>query len=135
MLIHHVGSLLSIGTAIYSRSGHMHAVWILVTELTTPFINFRWWLEKGGMKSSPLYLLNGVMIFLMWIVARVLLFPPFFYVVWLQREDIKLMSYWSSFLLFTFPALLTVLNLYWFGKITKGVLKLLKGGSGKDKTE
>lgn len=32
--------------------GHMHAVWMLVTEFTTPFTNLRWWLDnevsRGG---------------------------------------------------------------------------------------
>ena len=47
MLLHHVGSLASVTAAIVTGHGHMHAVWMLVTEFTTPLINLRWWLDKG----------------------------------------------------------------------------------------
>ncbi len=44
------------------------------------------------MKASPLYFWNGMMLFLVWILARLLSFPPFFYVVYIQRDQIKLLS-------------------------------------------
>ncbi|GFH25443.1 TLC domain-containing protein [Haematococcus lacustris] len=46
MVLHHLGSLLSVTTALVTGDGHMHTLWMLVTEFTTPLINNRWWLDK-----------------------------------------------------------------------------------------
>jgi hypothetical protein len=46
MVLHHLGSLLAVTTALVTGNGHMHTIWMLVTEFTTPLINNRWWLEK-----------------------------------------------------------------------------------------
>ncbi len=53
MLLHHIGSLASVTAAIVTGHGHMHALWMLVTEFTTPFINMRWWLDKGVSCCTP----------------------------------------------------------------------------------
>lgn len=125
MLLHHVGSLSSVTAAIITGKGHMHALWMLVTEFTTPFINFRWWFDKAGMKSSPLYFYNGVCILVGWFLARIVVFPPFFYVVYQQREQVKYLNSGTKLLLFVFPPILYMLNLFWFHKIVKGVMKML----------
>lgn len=46
MVLHHLGSLLSVATALLTGDGHMHTLWMLSTEFTTPLINNRWWLDK-----------------------------------------------------------------------------------------
>lgn len=55
MVIHHIGSLFSVTTALLTGNAHMHTIWMLVTEFTTPFINNRWWLDKmvGGGTHAP----------------------------------------------------------------------------------
>ena len=99
----------------------------------------RWWLDKADMKASPLYLYNGVGLFLgcaadrvshhdssravicailrtpckiferpldlfvpllprSWILARIVAFPPYFYVIYIQREQITLLSTYTKFL-------------------------------------
>eukprot|EP00955_Chlamydomonas_euryale_P083749 363887-Chlamydomonas_euryale.AAC.8 len=90
MLLHHMGALVSVLTAVTTGQGHMHTMWMLATEFTTPFIDLRWWLDKANLKSSRLYMYNGMAIFVSWVVARLCIFPPFFYVVWQQREQISL---------------------------------------------
>ncbi|KAG1665439.1 hypothetical protein FOA52_005781 [Chlamydomonas sp. UWO 241] len=126
MLAHHLGSLASVLTAVFMQQGHMHTMWMLVTECTTPFIDLRWLLDKADMKSTPLYFYNGMAIFIVWIVARLSIFPPFFYVVWQQRAQIPLLNVWSIMLLSVIPWVLLALNLLWFSKILKGVIKLLQ---------
>jgi hypothetical protein len=125
MHLHHAGSLMSVSAAVFTGQGHMHATWMLFTEATTPFVNMRWWLDKSDMKSSPLYFYNGVGLFVFWILARIVAFPPFFYVIYKQRDQIKYLSTYTKFLLYVFPIILTTLNLWWFTKILKGVLKML----------
>lgn len=46
MVLHHIGSLLSVVMALMTGDGHMHTLWMLSTEFTTPLINNRWWLDK-----------------------------------------------------------------------------------------
>ncbi|RYR79381.1 hypothetical protein Ahy_A01g004198 isoform F [Arachis hypogaea] len=36
---------------------------VLFTESTTPFVNLRWHLDVAGLKSSKLYIWNGVALF------------------------------------------------------------------------
>jgi uncharacterized membrane protein len=60
-----------------------------------------------------------------WIFARILAFPPFFYVQYLQWDQVKLLSTYTKSLFVTFPVILTILNTWWFSKILKGVIKLL----------
>uniref|UniRef100_A0A1J3EA97 Uncharacterized protein n=1 Tax=Noccaea caerulescens TaxID=107243 RepID=A0A1J3EA97_NOCCA len=42
---------------------------VLISEMTTPEINLRWYLDISGLKQSKSYLINGVAIFLAWLVS------------------------------------------------------------------
>eukprot|EP00955_Chlamydomonas_euryale_P083752 363887-Chlamydomonas_euryale.AAC.11 len=134
MLWHHAGTLLAVTTSILTGQCHMHAVWMLLTEATTPFINMRWWLDKAGRKTSPLYLYNGLCIFFGWIFFRLVSFVPFFYVVINQRDQLKFVHPMCVLIMYVFPPALTLLNIFWFSKILKGVVKGLSGGFTKTKT-
>lgn len=125
MLAHHIGAISSVLVAVLLGQGHMHTIWMLVTEATTPFVNLRWWLDKANMKATLLYFYNGVSIFLTWIIFRLVTFPPFFYVVWQQRGQVELLWPGSVVLLMIVPFLLLFLNIMWFYKIVKGVIKLM----------
>jgi hypothetical protein len=50
------------------------------------------------MKSSMLYVVNGVAILVAWIFARLAVFPPFFYVLYKQRDQILMVRPLSQFL-------------------------------------
>lgn len=125
MLLHHLGSLMSVTTALVTGDCHCHTLWMLVTEFTTPLINNRWWLDKMELKHSQLYVINGLAILVSWIFARMAVFPPFFYVVWKTRDQIFVITHLSKFLATVVPIILTVLNTYWFVKIVKGAYKVL----------
>ncbi|GFH30575.1 TLC domain-containing protein [Haematococcus lacustris] len=112
MVLHHLGSLLSVTTALVTGDGHMHTLWMLVTEFTTPLINNRWWLDKMVRDQG-------------WIFARLLVFPPFFWIVWQTRDQVTEIVPLSKFLLVVVPIILTFLNLFWFYKIVKGAMKIL----------
>ena len=66
-----------------------------------------------------------------WIFARILAFPPFFYVQYVQWGQVKLLSAYTKSLFVTFPIILTILNTWWFSKILKGVIKLLSKPKAK----
>jgi len=46
METHHIAAFLSVFVTVWYREVHMYTLILLATECTTPFINFRWLLEK-----------------------------------------------------------------------------------------
>lgn len=60
MAIHHVAALASVATAGLQQQGHNYTLAMLATEMTTPFVNLRWLLDKavrpgleGGRRRVP----------------------------------------------------------------------------------
>ncbi len=47
MLAHHIAALLSVLAAVWQGQAHMYTLCLLATEVTTPCINMRWWLDKA----------------------------------------------------------------------------------------
>ena len=60
MVLHHIGSLASVAAALWTGECHQLTIWMLSTEFTTPFIAFRFMLDKSGLRRSSLYLVNGI---------------------------------------------------------------------------
>eukprot|EP00198_Chlamydomonas_reinhardtii_P014395 XP_001703732.1 predicted protein [Chlamydomonas reinhardtii] len=79
----------------------------------------------AGLKSHPIYVVNGLLIVASWTVARMATFLPFFKTAWDVRAQVPLMNPLSQVLLLVFPATLAVLNTWWYYKIVKGALKVL----------
>ncbi|XP_031257485.1 TLC domain-containing protein 4-like [Pistacia vera] len=124
-VIHH---LLSIGAVAYSMltgEGQLYTYMVLISETTTPGINLRWYLDTAGMKRSRAYLINGVVIFIAWLVARILLFMYIFYHVYLHYDQVKELDTCGQLLVCIVPIVLTIMNLVWFMKIIKGLTKTL----------
>ncbi|CAN1810179.1 TLC domain-containing protein 4-B [Linum perenne] len=78
-VVHHCLSAIAVAYSMLSGEGQLYTYMCLISEVTTPEINMRWYLDISGMKRSNAYLVNGVLIFLFWLIARVLLFFYIFY--------------------------------------------------------
>ncbi|KAJ9147133.1 hypothetical protein P3X46_029328 [Hevea brasiliensis] len=124
-VIHHLISMIAVAYAMLIGEGQLYIYMVLISETTTPAINLRWYLDTAGMKRSRAYLINGVVIFLAWLVARILLFIYFFYHVYLHYDQIKQIHNFGKLLVLTVPVVLSVMNLMWFWKIIKGLKKTL----------
>ncbi|KAJ8753398.1 hypothetical protein K2173_019797 [Erythroxylum novogranatense] len=124
-VIHHLLSMVSVAYAMLTGEGQLYTFMVLISETTTPGINLRWYLDTAGMKRSKAYLINGVVIFLAWLVSRILLFIYLFYHVHLHFHQVKQMRSLGVFLTTVVPVLLSVMNLIWFGKIIRGLKKTL----------
>ncbi|CAL9782037.1 uncharacterized protein LOC135652101 [Musa acuminata AAA Group] len=124
-VLHHGLSMFSIFLSLVSGKAHMYILMILLTETTTPFVNLRWYLDHAGQKSSNLYLYNGVALFLGWMAARILLFIYFFMHIYLHFHQVKTIFPLGLYTLLTVSPILTLMNLFWFWKILKGMLKTL----------
>uniref|UniRef100_A0A7N0TLD6 TLC domain-containing protein n=1 Tax=Kalanchoe fedtschenkoi TaxID=63787 RepID=A0A7N0TLD6_KALFE len=124
-VIHHSLSGIAVAYAMFTGEGQLYTYMVLISEVTTPEINMRWYLDISGMKRSGAYLLNGIVIFFTWLVARILLFVYMFYHVYLHMEQVNRMHIFGFLLVFVVPAVLGVMNLMWFGKILRGLRKTL----------
>ncbi|CAN0876813.1 TLC domain-containing protein 4 [Linum grandiflorum] len=115
-LLHHGLSLFSIILAILSGNAQIYILMVLFTECTTPFVNLRWYLDVAGQKTSKLYIYNGVMLFLGWLVRTI--FPLGFYTV------------------VTVPPTMSMMNVVWFWKIAKGMVKTVsRARKGHSRTQ
>ncbi|GAY62801.1 hypothetical protein CUMW_220680 [Citrus unshiu] len=66
-VLHHGLSMFSIFLALVSGKAQIYILMVLFTEITTPFVNLRWYLDVAGLKSSNIYICNGVALFLGWL--------------------------------------------------------------------
>lgn len=124
-VFHHLLSLCAISYAMLTGEGQLYTYMVLISEATTPGVNLRWFLDTGGMKRSNAYLINGVVMFFAWLVARILLFVYLFYHIYLHYDQIEQMHRFGYLLAFVVPAVLAVMNMMWFAKILKGLKKQL----------
>lgn len=124
-VVHHLLSISALAYAMLTGEGQLYTYMVLISETTTPGINLRWYLDTAGMKRSRAYVINGVVIFLAWLVARVLLFVYLFYHLYMHYDQVKEMQTFGLLLVFVVPYVLGVMNLMWFVKIVKGMKKTL----------
>ncbi|XP_077239215.1 TRAM, LAG1 and CLN8 (TLC) lipid-sensing domain containing protein isoform X2 [Tasmannia lanceolata] len=124
-LLHHALSMYSIILSLLSGQGQIYILMVLFSECTTPFVNLRWYLDVAGQKSSKLYVYNGIGLFLGWLVARILLFIFFFVHMYNHFDQVKEIFPLGFYSLLTVPAMLALMNLFWFWKILKGLKKTL----------
>ncbi|XP_052201760.1 uncharacterized protein LOC127807747 isoform X2 [Diospyros lotus] len=88
-IVHHSLSAIAVAYAMFTGEGQLYTFMVLISEVTTPEINMRWYLDVAGLKRSNAYLINGVVIFFAWLVARILLFVYMFYHVYLHYDQIS----------------------------------------------
>ncbi|GAB2282495.1 hypothetical protein Dimus_017038 [Dionaea muscipula] len=124
-VLHHLLSMSALVYAMLTGLGQVYTYMVLVSEATTPGINLRWYLDVAGLKRSKAYVVNGVVIFFTWLVARIILFLYIFYHVYVHFDQVIELPSFGVFLVLVGPVVLASLNLMWFGKITRGMLKTL----------
>ncbi|KAF7119741.1 hypothetical protein RHSIM_Rhsim13G0128500 [Rhododendron simsii] len=134
IIVHHSLAAIAVAYALFTGEGQLYTFMVLISEVTTPEINMRWYLDTAGLKKSTAYLINGVVIFFAWMlaeidhrmqVARILLFVYMFYHVRLHYNQVIKMHIIGFLLVFVVPSALAAMNLVWFGKILKGLKKTL----------
>ncbi|XP_020704395.1 transmembrane protein 56 isoform X2 [Dendrobium catenatum] len=124
-VLHHSLSLCAIAYAMLTGEGQLYTYMVLISETTTPGINMRWFLDTTGMKRSGAYLINGVLMFFAWLVARILLFIYLFYHIYLHFNQVLQMHAFGYCLALGVPSTLFIMNMMWFLKILKGLKKIL----------
>ncbi|KAM1204917.1 hypothetical protein ACFX13_005904 [Malus domestica] len=131
-VLHHALSMYSIILSLLSGKGQIYILMVLFSESTTPFVNMRWYLDVAGKKNSNLYIFNGVALFLGWLVARILLFIYFFVHMFIHFDQVKTIFPLGFYSLLLVPPMLSMMNLIWFWKITKGLIKTVSKAKHSD---
>ncbi|XP_004500412.1 uncharacterized protein [Cicer arietinum] len=124
-VLHHGLSMFSIVQSLLSGQAQIYILMVLFSESTTSFVNLRWYLDISGLKSSKLYIWNGVALFFGWLVARIFLFMYLFTHLWTHFDEVKEVFPMGFYSLLAVPPVLSMMNLFWFWKIAKGMVKTL----------
>ncbi|XWS11470.1 hypothetical protein CRYUN_Cryun37aG0000800 [Craigia yunnanensis] len=122
-VLHHGLSVFSIFLSLISSQGQIYILMVLFSESTTPFVNLRWYLDVAGQKSSTIYVYNGIALFFGWLIARIFLFIYFFAHMLNHFDQVKKIFPLGFYSLLTVPPLLALMNVVWFWKILKGLIK------------
>jgi hypothetical protein len=126
IVIHHLVSILALLHTSITRIGFSTTMGFLVTELTTPFLQKRWFLDSIGKSKSFLYMANGLLLWVLWLFFRVGLSVALNWNIW------ALYPTWAHLPLFIksttiIPIIYLALNTLWFIFLTKGVYRALTG--------
>ncbi|XP_011080603.1 transmembrane protein 56-B [Sesamum indicum] len=130
-VVHHGLSMFSIIQSLLCSQAQIYILMVLFTESTTPFVNLRWYLDVAGLKNSKLYIYNGVALFFGWLAARVIIFLFFFYHMFIHFDQVKKVVPMGFYSLLTIPPTMAMMNVFWFWKIARGVLKTLSKAKHK----
>ncbi|KAL2955795.1 hypothetical protein AAZX31_18G048600 [Glycine max] len=124
-VLHHGLSMFSIIQSLLCGQGQIYILMVLFSESTTPFVNLRWHLDIADLKSSKLYVWNGIALFFGWLIARIFLFMFFFIHMWTHFDEVKEIYPLGFYSLLVVPPVLAMMNLFWFWKIAKGLVKTI----------
>jgi len=125
-LWHHCTAIFCLVLSLASKKGHFIVLTAIASEMSTPYVNLRYFLHQSGAKETYAYLLNGALLWLVWLVSRIYMFGSvslfmFYNANALLNEFTPVMAV----LILISVAILNGLSLNWFWKITKGLVKAL----------
>lgn len=132
MSAHHIilTSVLFPALITYSSMGHFFAGCFFCMELSSPFVNFRIILSKMGLKSTKLYLYNGIFMMIIFALVRVLVFPYMYLQYTFQQSNIQNITLYETFR--KIPIACHLYNLviispqiYWLSLMINGVFSVL----------
>lgn len=125
MLVHHVVYLI---IALFNLPNHYFVypfMWLTLGELSTPFVNFREILTMVGLKDSKYYVYNGFALLISFFSTRVVLYgfglKHLFETrsIWMKESKILSLVVLGLFSMYA-------LNNFWFLRILRGAVKVLK---------
>ncbi|XP_078574304.1 TLC domain-containing protein 4-B-like isoform X2 [Branchiostoma floridae x Branchiostoma japonicum] len=134
-LLHHFGTLyafiyvLSYGTLPY------FAVFRLFCELSTPFVNNRWFLDAlNHPRMSKAFVGNGLLMTGSFFLVRIAVMPIYWYKVYtvIGTEPYHRLGFGAQFCWISVCIVLDVLNVVWFRKMLRGARKVLRRDATKD---
>lgn len=129
-LIHHVfTAVLCYISQLGFEYWHLVAILRVLAEMSTPFLNVRWFIFAFGKNKEPIFNWNNLAFAVAFFASRIMIMPFFYRTL---RGLIQTEIYNNSvgpilhvtWILFVIA--MDILNLYWFSFIAKKVVKTLK---------
>eukprot|EP00026_Physarum_polycephalum_P013732 Phypoly_transcript_14165.p1 GENE.Phypoly_transcript_14165~~Phypoly_transcript_14165.p1 ORF type:complete len:280 (+),score=33.17 Phypoly_transcript_14165:127-966(+) len=138
-IVHHILGLLNYGLVCISGQEQYLALLWMATELTTPFVNMRWFLAVTKQSHTMLYTINGLAMTLAFLCWRVIYIPTkaFYTLYYFSDHFYLLYPYMQPSIPLSIPAI-TLLNIYWTSLMIRGIISVLmgkkkrKGGEGNE---
>jgi len=107
----------------------------IITELSTPFVNNRFFLDKCNSRGL-LYKVNGILIWLAFLLVRLPMIPFVPVIHYLNAEQFsRFIPLPILVFQYSLYVVISVLNTYWFYRISLGMIKAIKGTSSTPKEE
>ncbi|KAL8714622.1 MAG: hypothetical protein Q9220_001570 [cf. Caloplaca sp. 1 TL-2023] len=139
----HAASALVVSLMGYRPFVNYYGLNFILYELSTPFLNIHWWLDKVGMTGSTFQLVNGIALLTTFGCSRLVWGPYQNYMmykdIWraIQHPGELPVPPWLALAYLGSTTALSALNIYWFGKMIQAVTKRFgepkKGKDEKDK--
>mmetsp|Transcript_4192 Transcript_4192/g.9092 ORF Transcript_4192/g.9092 Transcript_4192/m.9092 type:complete len:266 (+) Transcript_4192:323-1120(+) len=135
-LLHHLCILATWGIFLNYDIGGFFTTVGQICEITTPFVNQRWFLYEAGMKTSTMYFYNGLAMVFLWFLSRIIMYSWTGVCLFSSVEQVyQLGKVKGTLVLFCYAAGFA-LQYQWFYRMVKGALKSLRSRSeGDDKTK
>ena len=121
-ILHHVAGVGGFIASVSTRCLCVFLAVLLVSEASTPFVNFHWFFRRSSMSGDTLYTANGIAMAVSFFALRILPMP---WLYWLiakyTHSQIVLVHGWplAIFFLVLFNSA-SILNLLWFRSIVRG---------------
>jgi len=104
---------------------------LIMCEITTPFVNQRWFFDKSGMKGGKVFVINGVLMLVFWFIFRIVGYFSVGFRIYAQRQGlITIPTVEMILFLFCYVAGAGLMVL-WFQKIVAGALKTVRGAKAR----
>ena len=132
---HHILASAAWSCLIYYRVTQWYGCFWLLAELSTPFVNLRWWLYKSKSTGLP-YAVNGLVMTLAFGWTRVSHLPWTLSYLVTDFAAMRAHAGWFAYFFCVCFAFNACLQCYWFSLMVKGLVKGVKkmlGGGGKKK--
>ncbi|XP_077981623.1 TLC domain-containing protein 4-B-like [Glandiceps talaboti] len=127
-ILHHLAAVYAYTYTLLYGALPYFANFRLIAEVSTPFVNERWFLDVLGYPKDNVYLIfNGVAMSVSFFMVRIAVMPTYYYTmysVWGTPEFYELSSGMRVAWVLA-SAVLDTINVYWFSKIYRGLKKLL----------
>lgn len=125
MMFHHISAILCVCIVNMYHKFMLFPLFFSITEITTPFVNQRFFLDKANMKSSKRYTFNGLLMWLGFVLFRCSLIPISLHIIYTQGEMmVRGMPAFVRFVVYAQITNMSILNTYWTYKITKGIISV-----------
>uniref|UniRef100_A0A3B5A2A1 Transmembrane protein 56-B-like n=1 Tax=Stegastes partitus TaxID=144197 RepID=A0A3B5A2A1_9TELE len=135
---HHLAALYAYGYVLTRGVLPYFANFRLISELSTPFVNQRWFFEALKYpRSHRLVVLNGVAMSVVFFLVRIAVMPSYWASVFATfgTPEFDRLGLGAQVAWITSCIALDILNTIWMYKITRGCYKVLTGRGGRKAKE